>query len=156
VDKSWSQRAGDSVADSVAALCEVSGIDRRRKSGDAREAHGKGAVYPISVNPSPLLHVMTFTAPSQLLKWLSRVVKHTQNELNLKELPDKMSDPNLQPAFCPKIRRAAVAFPRTAQDILARNGLDVEQFEDMQRRLQRNPLFRMQVEREIRRLEKQQ
>jgi hypothetical protein len=99
---------------------------------------------------------MTFTAPSQLLKWLSRVVKHTQDELNLKELPDKMSDPNLQPAFCPNIRRAAVAFPRTAQDILARNGLDVEQFEDMQRRLQRNPLFRMQVEREIRRLEKQQ
>jgi hypothetical protein len=66
-----------------------------------------------------------------------------------------MSDPALQAAFSPRIRRMSAAFPRVAQSIIAANDLDAEQFEDLQRQLQRNPLFRLRVQQEMRRLEKQ-
>lgn len=66
-----------------------------------------------------------------------------------------MSDPAMQAAYCPKIRRLAAALPRLAESIVQRNGLDVEEFEELQRKLERNPLFRLQVRREIKQLEQQ-
>ena len=76
--------------------------------------------------------------------------------MHLKELPERMSDPSLQPAFCTQIRHMSAALPRTALHVITQNGLDPEQFEALQDRVERNPFFRMHVQREIRRLEKQQ
>jgi hypothetical protein len=63
-----------------------------------------------------------------------------------------MCDTDVQCMLDPSIRKACAGFSESAQVIVKRNGLSDGEFNTLQRRLNRNPLFRMSVMRELRKM----
>jgi hypothetical protein len=79
--------------------------------------------------------------------------EYIKNELKMDYLPPKMSDPEFLPAMSPIIQRASANFPKVAASIISKHQLPVEDFNAMQARVDRDPVFRIRVNREIRRLD---
>lgn len=77
---------------------------------------------------------------------------YIKNELKIDRLPSKMTDPDFLPAMSPVIQRASANFPKVAAIILGKYQMPVEEFNAMQVRVDKDPLFRMRVNREIKRL----
>jgi hypothetical protein len=69
-------------------------------------------------------------------------------------LPPRFDDPEYMPAMNPVIQKASTNFPKVARSILERHELSVEQFNNLQRKMERNPIFRYQLNQEIDRQEK--
>lgn len=65
-----------------------------------------------------------------------------------------MADPEFLPAMNPLIQKACRSFSEVANDIIRRNGLYVEEFNDLQEKVERNAFYRFRVQNEIRKLEK--
>ncbi|KAJ1415086.1 hypothetical protein B484DRAFT_401573 [Ochromonadaceae sp. CCMP2298] len=76
-------------------------------------------------------------------------------ELRMRELPPNMCDPSINPFLCPAIRKACAEYPSAAAAIIQQNGLETEQFNALQKKLARNLLFRLSVQREIDSIQKQ-
>jgi hypothetical protein len=74
-------------------------------------------------------------------------------ELKVRELPPNMCDSAVQCLLDPCIRKACAGFPESAQVIVKRNGMSDEEFNKLQRRMKRNPLFKLSVMRELRKME---
>ena len=78
-----------------------------------------------------------------------------QAELQVRTLPLNMCDPEVQPTLCPTIRNACADYPKLAQSIIKQNGLGVEEFNELQKKLDRNIFFRMKVQNEVKKIDKQ-
>lgn len=67
-----------------------------------------------------------------------------KKSLKVKEIPEslKISDTSLKPFLSPKVRAVVEAFPYQAEEIVKRNGLDPDDFNEMLRETQSNPAFR--------------
>jgi len=76
-----------------------------------------------------------------------------KTELNIKDLPPNISDPDIQPALCKLIRKAVADFPKVAEGIIQHNGLEVDEFNILQLKMSRNLLFKLYVQREINKIE---
>lgn len=76
-----------------------------------------------------------------------------KTELNIKDLPPNISDPDIQPALCKLIRKAVADFPKVAEVIIQHNGLEVDEFNILQLKMSRNLLFKLYVQREINKIE---
>lgn len=76
-----------------------------------------------------------------------------KTQLNIKDLPPNISDPDIQPALCKLIRKAVSDFPKVAEGIIEYNGLEVDEFNILQLKMNRNLLFKLHVQREINRIE---
>lgn len=74
-------------------------------------------------------------------------------QLKIKDLPPNISDPDIQPALCKLIRKAVSDFPKVAEGIIEHNGLDVDEFNILQLKMNRNILFKLHVQREINKIE---
>lgn len=81
-----------------------------------------------------------------------RYLETLKRELKVDELPTRMADPRLRPAMCPAIQRACQEFSTHAQDIISKVGLSEEEFNALQRKQQRDVVFRWGVQRELRRV----
>lgn len=66
-----------------------------------------------------------------------------------------MADPELLPAMCKPIQRACREFPSIAASHIAKCGLHIEEFNALQRKVRRNPIYRTQVQFEIERIQRQ-
>jgi len=75
--------------------------------------------------------------------------------LRIRELPQRMSDPEILPAMNPIIQKLSQEFPKTASRIISQNGLHIEEFNSLQDRVDKNILFRYAVQSEIRRIERE-
>lgn len=65
-----------------------------------------------------------------------------------------MGDPELLPAMCPTIQKASKEFPVVVNGIIRRNGFHLEEFSVLQEKLAKNFLFRLNVQREIEKVNK--
>jgi hypothetical protein len=66
-----------------------------------------------------------------------------------------MCDEEIFPAMTKEIQAACREFSSRADMIVKRHGINTEEFESMQKRLTKPGFFRMRVQRELRRLEKE-
>lgn len=70
----------------------------------------------------------------------------------MRELPQKIGDPELQPAMSPVIQKTVEMFPKAVSGIIQENGLYVEEFNNLYKKMKGNPLFRWSVQSELDRL----
>ncbi len=68
-----------------------------------------------------------------------------QSMLNIPDLPRGISDPAMAPAFCTSIQHAVKEFPGRASAIIAQHGLSVDEFEELQQKVNKSFLFRRMV-----------
>lgn len=66
-----------------------------------------------------------------------------------------MSDPEILPAMSPIIQRLSQEFPKTASQIIARNGLHIEEFNLLQEKVEKNFFYRFAVQNEIKKIEEE-
>ena len=78
-----------------------------------------------------------------------------QSELRIQELPQRMSDPEILPAMNPIIQRLSQEFPKTACQIIAKNGLHIEEFNLLQEKVEKNFFYRVAVQNEIKKIEEE-
>lgn len=78
--------------------------------------------------------------------------------MHIQHIPEGVSDKTMQSAYNPVIQRAVREFPIRAAYIINEHGLDVEEFEKLQKRANRNILYRYRVQKTLKALalEKQQ
>jgi hypothetical protein len=81
-----------------------------------------------------------------------RVRDQIKRDLQIRELPPRMADPEYLPAMCPTIQKACNEFPDLANQIIRRNGLQVEEFNLLQKKLANNLWFRYRVQRELQKI----
>lgn len=74
-------------------------------------------------------------------------------ELKMTTLPPRMSDPEYLPAMSPVIQKASANFPKVASSIITKYQIPIEEFNRLQERIAKDPLFRIRVHKEIKRLE---
>lgn len=77
-----------------------------------------------------------------------------QDELKIRELPARMSDPDLQPALSPVIVKANNDFPKIVTQIITAYGMSIEDFNNFHEKLDKNVIFRYKVQSEIKKIEK--
>lgn len=73
--------------------------------------------------------------------------------LKVQELPSGIGEPKLLPAMNPLIQHASVDFSKKAMRIMKSYDFREEDFRAMQRRVNWNPIFCIQVQREIARVQ---
>jgi hypothetical protein len=66
-----------------------------------------------------------------------------------------MSDPEILPAMNPIIQRLSQEFPKTACQIIAKNGLHIEEFNLLQEKVEKNFFYRVAVQNEIKKIEEE-
>ncbi len=76
--------------------------------------------------------------------------------MRITELPAALSDPHIQAALAPAVQQALERFPRVATEIIAAQGLFVEEFNGLFRRQQWDPIFRYRVRWELNRQRKEE
>jgi hypothetical protein len=84
-----------------------------------------------------------------------RIRDQIKRDLQLRELPPRMADPEYLPAMCPTIQKACKEFPQLANQIIRKNGLHVEEFNLLQTKLAKNVWFRYKVERELEKIKQE-
>ena len=72
--------------------------------------------------------------------------------MRVRELPQKIGDPELQPAMSPVIQKTVEMFPKVVTGIIQDNGLYVEEFNNLYKQMNLNPIFRWSVQCELNRL----
>lgn len=70
----------------------------------------------------------------------------------MRELPPKIGDPDIQPAMSPVIQKSVEMFPKVVTGIVQDNGLYVEEFNNLYKKMNGNPIFRWSVQCELDRL----
>lgn len=75
--------------------------------------------------------------------------------LGIKVLPERMCDPDIFPAMTKEIQQACVDFNTLAKTLVSKHGFSAEEFTAMQEKMSTTGLFRMRVDRELKRLEQQ-
>lgn len=76
-----------------------------------------------------------------------------QNELNIKELPERMCDPDLYPAMCSRLQDACSSFPKTVGTVVSQYGLGMDEFDKLNDKMKKNFFFRFKVQNAINKLE---
>ena len=76
--------------------------------------------------------------------------------MHIEHIPEGVSDRTMQSAYNPILQRAVREFPLRAAYIINEHGLDVQDFEKLQRKASRNILYRYRVQKALKALEKQQ
>jgi hypothetical protein len=78
-------------------------------------------------------------------------LERLKKSLRVNKLPSDISltDPNILPFLNQKVRAVAEAFPLQAEEIVKRHGLQSDEFNNMLVQTKSNPMFRRQVENEI-------
>lgn len=71
------------------------------------------------------------------------------------QLPARMCDPDVFPAMTKEVQTACREFSSRAAVIVDRHGITPAEFESMQARLTKPGFFRMRVQNELKRLEKE-
>ena len=75
--------------------------------------------------------------------------------MQVNELPPRMADPQYLPAMCAPIQRACRDFPTIAARHIGKCGLHIEEFNALQRKVRKNPIYRFMVQSEVEKLQKQ-
>lgn len=78
-----------------------------------------------------------------------------QHDLGVKFLPPRMCDPELRPLMCRQVQNACQMYPTVASRVTEYHGLAASRFDELYAQTDRNPLFRFQVTRELKRLERE-
>lgn len=67
--------------------------------------------------------------------------------LHVDRIPDglNMCDPSVLPILNPKVRAVCEAFPRQAEEVVKKYGLNSDEFNEMYEETQNNPVFRWRV-----------
>jgi len=73
----------------------------------------------------------------------------------VKKLPEEMSDPELLPTMSREIQVAQKQFQQNVGEIIKRNSLDLEDFESLNDKLKRDIFFRLRVQSQLKRMEKE-
>lgn len=73
----------------------------------------------------------------------------------MKKLPEEMSDPELLPTMSREIQVAQKQFQQNVGEIIKRNSLDLEDFESLNDKLKRDIFFRLRVQSQLKRMEKE-
>lgn len=78
-------------------------------------------------------------------------VERLKKSLNVDSFPSSISisDPTLIPFLSPKVRAVVRAFPLQAEDVVKKNGLDSEEFNNMLREVRSNPILRWKVQKHL-------
>jgi hypothetical protein len=78
-----------------------------------------------------------------------------QHDMGVKFLPPRMCDPELRPLMCRQVQNACQMYPTVASRVTEYHGLANARFDELYAQTNRNPLFRFQVNRELKRLERE-
>jgi len=78
-------------------------------------------------------------------------VDRLKKSLNVDSFPSSISisDPTLLPFLSPKVRAVVKAFPLQAEDVVKKNGLGSEEFNNMLQEVRSNPIFRWKVQKQL-------
>eukprot|EP00981_Chlorochromonas_danica_P003605 scaffold667_cov168-Ochromonas_danica.AAC.12 len=84
-----------------------------------------------------------------------KIREKIKRDLNLRDLPPRMADPDYLPAMSPNIQKACADFPQIANRVITLYGFHVEEFNALQEKLDKNWLFRLRVQNEVKKIEKE-
>jgi len=75
-------------------------------------------------------------------------VDRSRKALRVDEFPSSISisDPTLLPFLNPKVRAVVKAFPLQAEDVVKKNGLESDEFNNMLQEVKTNAIFRWKVQ----------
>ena len=79
-----------------------------------------------------------------------------QNKLGIPNLPVRMCDPDMLPAMCQEVRGACAMFPAVVSTVTSDCGVSLGEFNQLNLRLKKDPLFRFRVHQEIQRIDKKE
>ena len=79
-----------------------------------------------------------------------------QHKLGIPNLPVRMCDPDMIPAMCGEVRAACQAFPAVVSTVASDCGVSLGDFNTLNLRLKKDPLFRLRVQQEIRKIDRKE
>ena len=79
-----------------------------------------------------------------------------QVKLGIPNLPVRMCDPDMLPAMCSEVRGACETFPAVVSAVAGDCGLSLGDFNALNVRLKKDPLFRFRVQQEISRIDRKE
>ena len=79
-----------------------------------------------------------------------------QHKLGIPNLPVRMCDPDMIPAMCGEVRAACQAFPAVVSTVASDCGVSLGDFNSLNLRLKKDPLFRLRVQQEIRKIDRKE
>ena len=78
-----------------------------------------------------------------------RMREKLQGDLNVDNLPISMCEPSTLPVMAKSVQRACLNFPPIASSVVRQYDLDMDRFEQLKRKMKRNLLFGLKVNREL-------